>query len=301
MYRVVHTLVRLYTLARIPDRAGYYRRMADNGTARLVILWRARNVLESDEPADGGERRRASQLLIAAAEVLFHTGPFSDGLAFARAAHRLAPLRRDQATALHLSAHHRMQQGEYERARGEFLEVLELYRELGDRAGEAAARHGLAGIDLERGEYERARGEFLEVLELRRELGDRAGEAATRHQLASIDFKQGEYERARGEFLEVLELRRELGDRAGEAATRYLLAGIDFKQGEYERARGSSWRCSSCGASWATVPARLPPATSWPASTSSRASMSARVASSWRCSSCGASWATAPARLPPAT
>jgi hypothetical protein len=153
-HRVVHTLVRLYTLARIPDRAGYYRRMADNGTARQVILWRARNTLESDEPADRSERRRASQLLIAAAEELFHTGPFTDGLTFAQAGHRLAPLRRDQATALYLSAIHRMQQGEYERARDEFLAVLKLWRELGDRAGEAATRHALASIDLEQGEYE---------------------------------------------------------------------------------------------------------------------------------------------------
>jgi hypothetical protein len=77
VYRVAHTLVRLYTLAGLPDRASYFRRMADNGVARQIILWRARRVLDSEEPTDRSERRRASQLLIAAAEQLFHSGPFS--------------------------------------------------------------------------------------------------------------------------------------------------------------------------------------------------------------------------------
>ena len=51
-----------------------------------------------------------------------------------------------------------------------------------------------------------SRAEFVAVLQLRRELGDRAGEASTQHQLATISLEQGDYEEARKEFVAVLQL-----------------------------------------------------------------------------------------------
>jgi len=87
----------------------------------------------------------------------------------------------------------RVAQEAHEQARAELTRESELYREVGDRAGEIAARRELAGIylgDLEEGSYEQARAELTRVLELRRELGDRAGEAETRHQLANIDLER---------------------------------------------------------------------------------------------------------------
>ena len=142
-----------------------------------------------------------------------------------------------EATTRHQLANIDLQRGNYEHARTECLAVLELRRELGDRAGEAVTRHQLASIDVEQGNYEQARTEYLAVLELERELGDRAGEATTRHQLANIDVEQGNYEQARTEYLAVLELERELGDRAGEATTRHQLANIDYQRGNHEQAR----------------------------------------------------------------
>lgn len=65
------------------------------------------------------------------------------------------------------------------------------------------------------------------MLELRRELGDRAGEAHTRYELAIIDAREGKHERARRELLAVLELWRELGDHAGETAALAALASLD--------------------------------------------------------------------------
>ena len=118
--------------------------MADNGVSREVILWRARTVLDAPDPHDHAGRRRASQLLIAAADELFHSGPFTDGLRFAEAAHRLAPLRGDQAEALRLSGHHQAMLGEYEQARETLRRARPLFRELGDRSGEADARRALA-------------------------------------------------------------------------------------------------------------------------------------------------------------
>jgi tetratricopeptide (TPR) repeat protein len=276
-HRFAPTLARLYKVSGDVDKARYYRHMSEIQVGREVVLWRAGNTLSSADPEGCFERRRATQILLAAAVELFHVGPFNDGLEFALAAHRLADQTRDQALALYYSgvawshlgdfppagrdlgralelqgelgdrlgeantrhalANIDYKHGEYEKARTEYLTVLELRRELGDRQGEAYARHGLASIDYKHGEYEKARIEFLAVLELRRELGDRHGEANTLHELANINFVQSKYEKARIEFLAVLELRRELGDRHGEAYARHELASIDYKRGEHEKAR----------------------------------------------------------------
>jgi tetratricopeptide (TPR) repeat protein len=235
--RVSATLARLYETAGHVDEARHYRRMGETGVGREVVLWRACNVLASPDPEDPSERRRASQILIAAANALFHSGPFDDGLEFAQAAHRLAEQQRDQALALYYSGVHRDHLGDHPQARRELDRALGLYRELDDRRGEATTRHVLANIDFAHGEYEKARTEYFAVLEIRRELGDRHSDAATRYQLARIDYEHGEYEKARTEFLAVVELYRRLGDRDGEAYARHELARIDFARGEYEKAR----------------------------------------------------------------
>jgi len=135
--RVALTLRRLLTIAGNDERSAYYRRMADKGIKREIVLWRAHNVLADADPVDRAERRRVSQLLIAAGDELFHSGPFGDGLKFARAAQRLAVLQTDRATAVYLTANHLLHLGNYDQARTELTAVLELYRELGDREGEA--------------------------------------------------------------------------------------------------------------------------------------------------------------------
>jgi tetratricopeptide (TPR) repeat protein len=235
-YRVAHPLARLYTLATIPDRAGHYRRMADIGTNRQIIVWRARE-LPPAEPADRSERRRESQILIAAANALAHTGPYADGLAFAEAAQRLAPLKGDQAQAQYLSAVHRNGLGDYESARSDCVAALQMCRELGDRHTEASARHQLAMIDYARRDLERARTECVDLIELRRDLGDRAGEANTRHLLALIEGDLGDPGRARSELVVVLDLWRKLENLRGEAAARLNLAILDSREGDHEAAR----------------------------------------------------------------
>jgi len=241
-HRIAHALARLFALAGEGDTARHFTRMADNGVSREVILWRARAALDAPDPPDPAGRRRASQLLIAAADELFHSGPFTDGLRFAEAAHRLAPLRGDQAKALWLTGHHQARLGEYQRARQALRRARALFRELGDRPGEATARNELAHIDVAQGDYDEARAELTRVLALCRELGDRRGEAAARHELAHIDVEQGDYDEARVELTRVLALFRELGYRHGEAVTRHALAGIDVEQGSYDEARAELTR-----------------------------------------------------------
>ncbi|VVB96564.1 Tetratricopeptide repeat protein [uncultured archaeon] len=127
------------------------------------------------------------------------------------------------ATACHGIATIDLSQGKYEEATKGFLKALEIFQQIGDRAGEVYTLHNLATIDLRQGKYEEARKRFMKALEIFQQIGDRAGEAYTLHQLASIDLNQGKYEEATKGFLKALEIFQQIGDRAGEASTWYQL------------------------------------------------------------------------------
>jgi tetratricopeptide (TPR) repeat protein len=233
-----HTLTRLFEDGEDPARALRYRRMGDIGVNRAVILWRARKILAApEEPEDRAERRRGSQILLAAARELFDSGPFDEGLAFARAGQLLAPLKTDQAFALHLAANHRIMSGYYDAARADLAGALKLARELHLRQREAAARHDLALLDLIQRNHDAARAEFTNVVELCREIGDHQGEAQALTKLARIDLEQGAFDRARDQLTGVIDRCRELGNRRIESEARYGLARVELAQGAHDRAR----------------------------------------------------------------
>ncbi len=87
------------------------------------------------------------------------------------------------------------------------------------QGGRGDTLHNLASIDLNQGEYEEARKKFETVLEMKRQIGDKAGVADTLHQLAAIDMERGEYDAARKKFETALKIDQQIGDRAGVAAT----------------------------------------------------------------------------------
>lgn len=235
--RVAHQLARLHVAAGDAEAARHFRRMADIGANRELLLWRARTVLAMDDPTDRAERRRASQLLVAASDSAYESGAFRQGLAFGEAAHRLAELRSDAADALYLAACALYQLRNYDRAREDLSKAARIYRDLGDRHGQAACRAMLAEIDSGRGHLDRARAELNAVVVLQRELKSPQGEAVARHTLAEIDGREGHLDRARAGFTDALTLYRQADDRRGEAIARREIAEIDFLQGDADRAR----------------------------------------------------------------
>ena len=78
-HRIAATLRRLFALAGNSKNAAYYRRMADTGLDRSVLLWRARSVLADGDPVGPAEHRRGALLMLTAAEVLANEGPFEMG------------------------------------------------------------------------------------------------------------------------------------------------------------------------------------------------------------------------------
>lgn len=237
-HRVARAIARLFDTGGDVDRARHYRRMADIGINRDIILWRARRILDSSTPVETrADQHRAAQLLIAAALELYYSGPFDEALAFAQAGHRYAVSRPDQAEALRVTAVHRKHLGEYDQSRTEFTCVVDLYRELDDCAGEASARNSLGSLEFGLGNYEEARREQTRARELYSELQDLSGEAATRGNLAAIHSELGAYELAHRELTEVVALHRSLRDRNAEGITLNNLALAAQALGDHEEAR----------------------------------------------------------------
>jgi tetratricopeptide (TPR) repeat protein len=234
---VAATLARLHELAGDGEPARRHRRMADAGSSRDVLLWRAEALLARGDPQESPDRRRAAEILLAAARSLTGSGSHEDGLRYSRAVYRLAPQRADRAEAQYLSGVHQYRLGAYDDARQTLNMALALYRELADRRGEADARAALALIENRRGAREDARLELAFVLEIYREIGDREGEAATRESLAGIEMALGLGEQARANLVAVMRLEQADGDRRAEASTRLRIARLDLEQGDFDRAR----------------------------------------------------------------
>lgn len=234
---VAQTLARLYELAGDEGPARRYREMADAGANREVLLWRAQTLLAQPEPQERPDRRRASELLLAASRSLSAGGPYEDGLRFAETVYRLAPLREQRADALYLTGLHRFKLAHYDAARHALNLALALRRELGDERGQADVRSALALIDSRRGDHEAARNELAFVLDVYRAAGDRDAEAATRERLARIDVALGAHEQARANLVAVMDLEQADGDRRGEAGTRLRIARLDMEQGAFDEAR----------------------------------------------------------------
>ena len=235
---VAPALARLHELAGDEEAARRYRQMADAGSDREVLLWRAEALLARGDPQDSPDRRRAAEILLAAARSLTSGGSHEDGVRYARAVYRLAPGRGVRAEALYLSGVHEYKLGAYDEARQTLNMALALYRELAHRGGEADARAALALIENRRGSQEAARLELAFVLEIYREIGDREGEAATRESLAGIEMALGLGEQARANLVAVMRLAQADGDRRGEASTRLRIARLDLEQGDFDMARG---------------------------------------------------------------
>lgn len=119
------------------------------------------------------------------------------------------------------------------------LEVVDAFRRLGDRAGEAEAVGALAYLHELLGRKQQALSLWREVLPLRRALGDVVGEANVLHNTAAVYASMGDASAARDYYDRALDLMRAADDRYGEAYTLTNLAGLYRAAGENDRAMAS--------------------------------------------------------------
>ncbi|HTP08100.1 MAG TPA: tetratricopeptide repeat protein, partial [Anaerolineae bacterium] len=115
-------------------------------------------------------------------------------------------------------------------------ESLEIYRELGDVAGEAHSLDSLGTIVSLLDDYETGRPQVLESLRLYRQLGDQAGIATALLDLGSIANKQ-DAAQARANLQEALAIFRARGDVIGMAYALSDLGVVAVRQGELMQAQ----------------------------------------------------------------
>ncbi|MFM6738492.1 MAG: tetratricopeptide repeat protein, partial [Microcystis panniformis] len=107
--------------------------------------------------------------------------------------------------------------GEYQKAIEFYQQSLAIFREIGDRGGEAKSYGNLGNAYGSLGEYQKAIEFNQQSLAIEREIGDRGGEAKSYNNLGNVYYSLGEYQKAIEFHQQSLAILREIGDRRGEA------------------------------------------------------------------------------------
>jgi tetratricopeptide (TPR) repeat protein len=128
------------------------------------------------------------------------------------------------------------EEGRDAEAQASLTKAMELFREVGDRSGEARAVNSLGVVARGRGELDQARTFFRSGLELRQDLGMPISN--TLNNLGVVATDAGDLEAARDYFQRELELDEAAGDRDGVATARSNLAGVALRSGDVETAEG---------------------------------------------------------------
>jgi DNA-binding CsgD family transcriptional regulator len=124
-------------------------------------------------------------------------------------------------------------QDHYILARGYSQEALALYRQLGDREGEAAAIFGLGNAAIWLGEYEEASTLFAESMRLYGVVNNEWGLTRSLAYLACVHWFADDTPKARPLFVQALTAYRAMGDQWGIAFTQYGLAFAAMSEGDY--------------------------------------------------------------------
>ena len=126
--------------------------------------------------------------------------------------------------------------GNRDRARSDYESALRIYQEQGDRQGEGSALNNLGWVFVVLGQDKRAREHYEQALAIYREMGDRLGEAATLNNLGRVYEDLGQREEARRHYEQALKIFREERDRKGEAWSLNNLGKTYRKLGQFEQA-----------------------------------------------------------------
>jgi non-specific serine/threonine protein kinase len=129
-------------------------------------------------------------------------------------------------------------QGEFEAARASLQRSLELFEEMGDRAGAAFSLHGLGFAANGLGDHALAGSLFEKSLRIAREIEDPWLVAFTLHFTAIGTSFRGEHDLARSQFEEGINLIKQgIGSAQGKAYSLFHLGRIARLQGDYATAQ----------------------------------------------------------------
>lgn len=170
------------------------------------------------------------------AEILQTDGPWTHALEIHLAAADLAARRHQpaaHATALTDLGRMRYQTGDNPRAAEAFAQALQIYRQLGNRLGEANTLTNLGRVQYDTGALPATADAFTRALEIYRQLGNRLGEANALTDLGQTRLLAEADPDAGDAIMQALQIYREIGNRLGEANALNDLGRVGYQTGDY--------------------------------------------------------------------
>ncbi|MEI2580313.1 tetratricopeptide repeat protein [Scytonema sp. PRP1] len=126
---------------------------------------------------------------------------------------------------------------EFEEARRNYQQALQIYIEFGDRYECARTYHHLGMVAQALREFEEARHNYQLALQIKIDFGDRYLSARTYHQLGRVAQDLREFEEARRNYQQALQIKIEFGDRYLSAPAYHQLGMVAQDLREFEEAR----------------------------------------------------------------
>ena len=145
-----------------------------------------------------------------------------------------------QAAALIRIGHLHVATDDYPAAAAELRQALELFSDLGHRRGQGDALNNLGQVHSYTGDYPAAAACQRQALELYRDTGYRLGQAHALMSLGRVQRLTGDYPAAAATLRQALALCRDIGHRNLQAAVLTELAAVHRLTGDYRAATASS-------------------------------------------------------------
>ncbi len=183
-----------------------------------------------------GALEGAAGCALAAAEVFFLHGPFSDGIALLERVSGQPVSPATEARLFYMTGWLLQLAGRPAESLQHHQKALAIHRELGNRRGEGRILGNLASHHHNQGRIEEALAHYHQALPIHREVGNRRGEASTLANLASLHHEQGHIPEALEHYHQALAIARETGNRRHEAITLGNLANLHRDQGRIQEA-----------------------------------------------------------------
>ncbi len=126
--------------------------------------------------------------------------------------------------------------GENNKALGLYTEADNIYKKIGNKAGEGTTLNNISQIHKAQGDYQTALAFLERSLKIRQEIGDKAGEGTTLNNISQIHKAQGDSQTALAFLERSLKIWQEIGDNAGMCATLFNMGHIYAQNKQIEKA-----------------------------------------------------------------
>ncbi|HYF64320.1 MAG TPA: tetratricopeptide repeat protein, partial [Herpetosiphonaceae bacterium] len=129
------------------------------------------------------------------------------------------------------------QQSDFAAAREHYGHALRVYRETGNRWGEAKVLNALGGIDYYQRLFFEAKEHYAAALAIFRSIGDRSQESISVYNLGLVSQEVGEYANAEQYLTDALEVQQLVGNRSEEVNVWNILGTLYHQMGDLAEAR----------------------------------------------------------------